>query len=120
MPHRRLVAPSDPPLEPPVDPPTHAPVDLEELIRRPGPGSHRVKLVVSGKDVETLADLPPARDRLLFVGLNPSPISVAAGHYHQGRLGRLFWRRLITAGILPLDTPIDEADDVLVAMGHGI
>ena len=28
------------------------------------------------------------RDRLLFVGLNPSPVSVEAGHYHQGELGR--------------------------------
>src|SRR2546422_9445109 len=120
MPHRRLVAPSDPPLEPPVDPPTHAPVDLEELIRRPGPGSHRVKLVVSGKDVETLADLPPARDRLLFVGLNPSPISVAAGHYHQGRLGRSFWRRLQTASVIPPLTETEWADDALMAAGHGI
>ena len=38
--------------------------------------------------VETLADLPPDPGRLLFVGLNPSPVSVAAGHYHQGRLGQ--------------------------------
>ena len=33
---------------------------------------------------------PPAtrrRQRGLFVGLNPSPVSVEAGHYHQGRLG---------------------------------
>ena len=52
--------------------------------------------MVDGTAVETLADLPPLRDRLLFVGLNPSPVSVAAGHYHQGRLGQTFWRRLMT------------------------
>jgi len=73
-----------------------------------------------GKAVETLADLPPLRDRLLFVGLNPSPVSVEAGHYHQGRLGRAFWGRLIQATILPGDTAIDTADDALVAAGHGI
>ena len=54
------------------------------------------------------------------MGLNPSPVSVAAAHYHQGRLGRTFWRRLIAATILPPRTDIDTADDALVAAGHGI
>jgi TDG/mug DNA glycosylase family protein len=76
--------------------------------------------VVAGKKVETLADLPPVRNRLLFVGLNPSPVSVAAGHYHRGQLGRTFWRRLMTAGILPKGTEIATADDALMAVGHGI
>lgn len=75
---------------------------------------------IDGRSVETLADLPPSRDRLLFVGLNPSPVSVAAGHYHQGRLGRTFWRRLILAGVLPAATAVETADDALVAAGHGI
>ena len=56
------------------------------MLERPGPGTHRVTLRVGGRDVETLADLPPLRNRLLFIGLNPSPVSVEAGHYHQGRL----------------------------------
>jgi TDG/mug DNA glycosylase family protein len=68
----------------------------------------------------TLADLPPERGGLLFVGLNPSPVSVRAGHYHQGTLGRRFWGRLAQAGILPSGTPTESADDVLVAAGHGI
>ena len=89
-------------------------------IERPGPGSHRTTLVLDGRPVDTLADLPPLRNRLLFVGLNPSPVSVEAGHYHQGRLGRTFWGRLITTGILPADTAIEAADDALVAVGHGI
>jgi len=75
---------------------------------------------VAGRPIETLADLPPVRGRLLFVGLNPSPFSVAAGHYHQGRLGRAFWRRLIVARVLPENTPIESADDALAAAGHGI
>jgi TDG/mug DNA glycosylase family protein len=96
------------------------PDELEALTHRPGPGPHRSRITVAGRAIETLADLPPRRERLLFVGLNPSPVSVEAGHYHQGRLGRMFWRRLITAGLLPEATPIETADDALMAVGHGI
>lgn len=84
-----------------------------------GPG-HRIVLRITGQDVETLADLPPRPGRLLFVGLNPSPVSVAAGHYHQGRLGRTFWRRLVTATLLPGDVDLATADDALFAADHGI
>jgi len=98
------------------NPPSGTPIEIE----RPVAGPHRTTLVVDSRPVETLADLPPLRDRLLFVGLNPSPISVAAGHYHQGTLGRTFWRRLITATILPAGTAIETADDALAAAGHGI
>ena len=96
------------------------PPSVESLLERPGPGPHRMTIVVEGAAVETLADLPPLRDRLLFVGLNPSPISVEAGHYFQGQLGHLFWRRLMAAAILPPDTAIASADDALVAAGHGL
>ena len=94
--------------------------DLDALLERPEPGPHRTTLVIDGRPVETLADLPPVRDRLLFVGLNPSPVSVETGHYFQGRLGRAFWQRLITASILPPDTDLDTADDALMAEGHGV
>jgi double-stranded uracil-DNA glycosylase len=93
---------------------------LDELLHRPGPGSHRVTLTIGGRPVETLADLPPERGGLLFVGLNPSPVSVAAGHYHQGKLGRRFWSRLGRAGVLPPGVAPETADDALVAAGHGI
>jgi TDG/mug DNA glycosylase family protein len=96
------------------------PASVESLLERPGPGPHRTTIVIDGVEVETLADLPPLRDRLLFIGLNPSPVSVEAGHYFQGRLGRTFWRRLMTADILPADTDIDTADDALAAAGHGV
>jgi TDG/mug DNA glycosylase family protein len=81
---------------------------------------HRATLILDGLPVETLADLPPEPGRLLFVGLNPSPVSVAAGHYHQGQLGRRFWQRLVTATILPAGTSPEEGDDALVGAGHGI
>ena len=96
------------------------PDELEALTFRPGPGDHRATLTIDGVPTETLVDLPPLRDGLLFVGLNPSPDSVAAGHYHQGPLGRTFWRRLMLATVLPPATPVEEADDALVAAGHGI
>jgi len=96
------------------------PDELAALTRRPGPGEHWATITVDGVATRTLADLPPLRDRLLFVGLHPSPESVAAGHYHQGRLGQTFWRRLMLATVLPPATPLDSADDGLVAAGHGI
>jgi len=102
----------------PGHPPT--PEELAALTRRPEPGPHHATIEVDGELVETLADLPPDRDRLLFVGLNPSPVSVAAGHYHQGRLGRSFWRRLKTAGLIPPATELEWADDALIEAGHGI
>jgi TDG/mug DNA glycosylase family protein len=97
-----------------------APADLSHLTARPEPGSHRTTIVVDGNTIETLADLPPLRNKLLFVGLNPSPVSVKAGHYHQGRLGQTFWRRLMTTEILPKATDVETADDALMAAGHGI
>ena len=100
-----------------VPDPTDLPEPADATLAGPG---HRITLILDGLPVETLADLPPNPGRLLFVGLNPSPVSVAAGHYHAGRLGRTLWRRLVTATILPPGTDIDAADDALVAKGHGI
>jgi double-stranded uracil-DNA glycosylase len=96
------------------------PEDLAALTHRPGPGRHRATINVDGAAIETLADLPPLRDHLLFVGLNPSPVSVDAGHYHQGQLGQRFWRRLMLATVLPQGTDVASADDALMAQGHGI
>jgi TDG/mug DNA glycosylase family protein len=96
------------------------PIDPEAIGQRPDPGSHRITIEIGGRLTETLADLPPTPGRLLFVGLNPSPVSVQAGHYHQGPLGRRFWARLVAARILPAATDPATADDALMAAGHGI
>lgn len=98
----------------------HPPSGTRIDIERPGPGSHTESIELGGRVVETLADLPPLRDRLLFVGLSPSATSVAAGHYHQGQAGRRVWEWLVRATILPPDTSLETADDTLVALGHGI
>jgi hypothetical protein len=63
------------------------PAELAALTERPGPGPHLTMISVDGATVETLADLPPLRDRLLFVGLNPSPVSVAAGSARRSGAG---------------------------------
>jgi len=94
--------------------------DLAALLHRPGPGNHTATVSFDGRDVRTLMDLPPLRDHLLFVGLSASPESVEAGHYQQGKLGRTFWRRLMLATLLPAGTAVEDADDALVAVGHGI
>jgi len=48
----------------------------------------REKIYVEGRKIETLAELLRPGLRFIVVGLNPSPVSVQAGHYYQGQLGR--------------------------------
>jgi TDG/mug DNA glycosylase family protein len=52
------------------------------------------------------------------IGINPSPVSVAAGHYYQGKLGQKFFSRLRLAGILGEATDGFE-DDLAFATGIG-
>ena len=96
------------------------PDELAALTHRPTHGPFHASVLVDGVTTPTLADLPPARDGLLFVGLHPDDESVEAGHYHQDRSGRTFWRRLMLASVLPAATPVDTADEALVAAGHGL
>lgn len=53
-----------------------------------------------GADVLTLADVAPTPGGIVLVGINPSPVSVEAGHYYQGTLGKRLWSRLDTMGVL--------------------
>lgn len=79
--------------------------------------SHRVIEEWMGQSVETLEDLLRPGLRAVCVGINPSPTSVAAGHYYQGRLGQQFYARLRRAGLLP-DTSGWE-DDLAFEQGIG-
>lgn len=61
---------------------------------------HRIELNWMGQKITTLSDLWPQDLRAVIVGINPAPISVETGHYYQGNLGQLLFRRLRKAGIL--------------------
>jgi TDG/mug DNA glycosylase family protein len=71
-----------------------------------------------GEHVVTLADLLCAGLQAVVVGINPSPISVAAGHYYQGQIGQRFLARLVTSGVLDLSGEGFE-DDQAFAQGIG-
>ena len=62
--------------------------------------SHRVVEYWLGERTETLEDIVGPNPSVVFVGLNPSPVSVKKGHYHQGRLGKRFWQILRERQIL--------------------
>jgi TDG/mug DNA glycosylase family protein len=70
-----------------------------------------------GERVETLEDLLADGMRAVCVGINPSPVSVNAGHYYQGRVGQRFFGRLRTAGVLPDAAGFE--DDLAFAAGVG-
>ncbi len=53
-----------------------------------------------------------------MVGINPSPVSLAAGHYYQGRLGKLFYARIQGAGFAH-DLRDGVEDDDAFAQGIG-
>lgn len=71
---------------------------------------HRVTEKWMGKPVETLEDLLRPGLRAVCIGINPSKVSVEAGHYYQGRLGQSHFARLRTVGLLPGDIEGYEDD----------
>jgi TDG/mug DNA glycosylase family protein len=72
-----------------------------------------------GVDVLTLADVPPDEGRVVLIGINPSPVSVAAGHYYQGTLGKRLWARLEAIGLLG-DAGSPWEDERWRAAGNGL
>ena len=70
------------------------------------------------ESVETLEDLLSPGMPVVCVGINPSRVSVEAGHYYQGRLGKLFFARLRRTGLLP-EALDGYEDDALYAKGVG-
>lgn len=71
-----------------------------------------------GEAVLTLEDLLRPGLRAVCVGINPSPVSVEAGHYYQGRAGNRFFSRLKEAGVIPRRHGGFE-DDAAFASGIG-
>jgi len=89
---------------------------------RPSQGSpsgsgHQVQIDWLGSKVTTLADLLRPGLAAVTVGINPAPISVAAGHYYQGAAGQTFYRRLAAVGLLPPGSGYE--DDRAYAGGVG-
>ena len=68
-----------------------------------------------GEQVTTLEDLLRPGLMATCVGINPSPVSVEAGHYYQGRAGQRFFARLRQAGVLPASESGYEDDAALAA-----
>jgi TDG/mug DNA glycosylase family protein len=85
-----------------------------------GVTSYRTTLTWRGQRCETLADILAPGLTCVFVGLNPSPVSVRAGHYLWGTLGRQFWGHLQQHGILPRTANGTFPDELLLASGFGI
>lgn len=78
----------------------------------------RVTETWMGEHVLTLADLLRPGLKAVTVGINPSPVSVAAGHYYQGVVGKRFLARLGQAGVVDLAGGGFE-DDQAFAQGIG-
>ncbi len=95
-----------------------APKPPAPRTRRSKDPGHRVSEEWMGKRVETLEDLVRPGLRAVCIGINPSPVSVAAGHYYQGRAGQRFFSRLRTVGLLPEEHDGFE-DDALYGAGVG-
>lgn len=67
----------------------------------------------------SLPDILPPPGGILLIGINPSPVSVEAGHYYQGRLGKRLWGRLAKINLLRDATPGAE-DEAFARAGHGL
>jgi TDG/mug DNA glycosylase family protein len=79
---------------------------------------HRIELDWMGQKVTTLSDLWPQDLRAVVVGINPAPRSVEIGHYYQGNLGQVLFRRLRNLGVLGHPAEGFE-DDQALSIGIG-
>ena len=70
-----------------------------------------------GETVVTLADLLQPSLQAVVVGINPAPVSVAVGHYYQGRFGQRVFKLLSRGGLIPSGEGFD--DDRAFAAGIG-
>lgn len=80
--------------------------------------SHRVTADWMGEQVVTLEDLLRPGLRIVCVGINPSCVSVEAGHYYQGRAGQRFFARLRLISLIPA-APRGGEDDAAFEAGVG-
>jgi len=76
------------------------------------------RILINGVMTETLRERLVPGMCAIFVGLNPSPVSVQAGHYYQGQLGRRFWDRVHEYGMIPWDR-VGAEDDFAIKLCFG-
>lgn len=83
--------------------------------------NHQIEISVNNRKIRTLEDILPSKEGLniIFVGKTPAPISVAKGHYFQGKQGRMFWNKLLEYKILEVP-PGEYEDDYLLKNNYGI
>jgi len=81
----------------------------------------KTKIIVNGKQHETLADILPHSGNLeiLFIAKTPATISVDSGHYFQGKQGTVFWNKLSDYNILKVSNG-KFADECLLINKYGI
>ncbi|MBI5170094.1 MAG: hypothetical protein HZA61_11440 [Candidatus Eisenbacteria bacterium] len=81
---------------------------------------HQCVLEQDGQRFVTLEDILPEQPglKLLFVAKTPTSKSVEAGHYFQGRQGRMFWNKLREFDVFRATTRFE--DDSLLAHEYGI
>jgi len=83
--------------------------------------NYKIEVKVNGKIFNTLSDILPIEGELdiLFIAKTPTPISVEAGHYFQGKQGTMLWNKLSEYDILRV--PIDKyPDECLLLNNYGI
>ena len=83
--------------------------------------NYKIEIIVEGEKHFTLADILPDKPptEILFIAKTPAPVSVAAGHYFQGRQGTMFWNKLSEYKILK--APYDKyPDECLLDNNYGI
>lgn len=67
----------------------------------------------------SLPDVIPNSSGILLIGINPSVVSVRAGHYYQGRLGKRLWGRLDRLGLLR-NAVTGAEDEAFARAGNGL
>jgi TDG/mug DNA glycosylase family protein len=90
--------------------------EIGRLVRRHTVATETI--MIGGVPVVTLRELLGPSLQAVFVGFNPSPVSVAEGHYYQGPHGRTLWSRLARYGILP-NAPKGMEDEYAFHLGFG-
>lgn len=80
---------------------------------------YRTKVEWCGKLYHSLSDILEKNLDIVFVGLNPSVVSVEMGHYHTDRLGRRFWNAAIESKLFVPEAGMYN-DELLLEQRMGI